>query len=150
MDISNLTRETLVLTWAETEQYVKLLCQELKPEDYEKGVIAVTRGGLVPTAMLSHLISIPIIETICLKSYENREQSKFEVLRWPMEYTSSKGWLVLDDIADTGQSFEHIRQLLPEATYVSVVTKPKAESVVDQQALIVSQDTWVVFPWEKD
>jgi hypoxanthine phosphoribosyltransferase len=142
---------TLDLTWTDVEKYVHQMSQVLDPKSYENGIMTVTRGGLVPTAMLTHLLPVRRIETICLRSYGDREQTTFEMLNVPnLNTMGGTGWLVLDDIADTGKSFRYIKSWLPSAAFCSLVMKPMADNVVDEYALKVEQDTWVVFPWEKD
>jgi len=59
------------------------------------------------------------------------------------------GWLVVDDLSDTGSTFRILRQHLPKAHYACVYVKPDARPVVDTYVVEVSQDTWIDFPWER-
>ena len=58
------------------------------------------------------------------------------------------GWLVIDDLVDTGGTFRIARDLMPHAHYAAIYAKPKGEPTVDTFTMEVSQDTWIHFPWD--
>ena len=62
---------------------------------------------------------------------------------------AGQGWLLIDDIADTGDTLKAARKILPRAHFATVYAKPAGEGLVDSVLHVVSQDTWVEFPWEK-
>ena len=59
-----------------------------------------------------------------------------------------KGVLVVDDLTDTGKTFQAVRQILPNAHYATVYIKPQGKPLVDNYVTEVSQDTWIYFPWD--
>lgn len=87
-------------------------------------VIAVTRGGMVPACLVARELDIRVIDTISVKSYDHQSQSRAEVLKLPEGAGSGKNCLIVDDLSDTGNTFKAIRQILPDATYACLHTKP--------------------------
>ena len=71
-----------------------------------------------------------------------------EILK-PLDITG-KGWLLVDDLVDTGQTAKKVRDMLPEAHFATVYAKPKGRPLVDTFITEVSQDTWILFPWDAE
>jgi len=57
---------------------------------------------------------------------------------------------VIDDLVDTGQTGRILRGLLPKAHFATVYAKPEGRPVVDTFVTEVSQDTWILFPWDME
>ena len=113
-----------------------------------EGLVAVTRGGMVPAAVVARELEIRLIETICLASYDDRNQGTLEVLK--SVPGDGQGWLIIDDLVDTGQTAQAVRDLLPKAHFASVYAKPAGRPLVDTFITEVSQDTWILFPWDTE
>ena len=110
------------------------------------GIIAVTRGGLVPAAVVARELDIRLIDTLCVASYDEREQGEVKVLKTvPGDGT---GWLVIDDLVDTGKTARIVRDRLPRAHFATIYAKPAGRPLVDTFITEVSQDTWILFPWD--
>ena len=60
-----------------------------------------------------------------------------------------KGWLVIDDLADTGETLAAVRILFPQARFAALYAKPRGKPQVDVYVTEVEQSLWLVFPWEK-
>ncbi|MBL9029659.1 MAG: xanthine phosphoribosyltransferase [Caedimonas sp.] len=141
------------VSWVDFHRDTKVLAESLRFKEspsYE-GIIAVTRGGLVPSSIVAHELGIRLIDTICVSSYDNAEsQSKVQILKSPDGATkeNGKGLIVLDDLVDSGRTLQVIREMLPKAYFAAVYAKPAGQSAVDAFGASVSQDTWIVFPWE--
>ena len=58
-----------------------------------------------------------------------------------------EGWLIIDDLVDTGETGKMLRQMMPKAHFATVYAKPSGRPVVDTFITEVSQDTWIFFPW---
>ncbi len=116
-----------------------------KSEDFTT-LVAVTRGGMVPTLFLALELGIRHIETLCLASYEDKTQGELNVLK-KIE-GKGKGCVIVDDLVDTGKTARFIREHYPEALFVTVYAKPKGEPFVDHYIKKVEQETWIRFPWD--
>ena len=63
---------------------------------------------------------------------------------------NGEGWLIVDDLVDTGETIKAIRSSLPNAHYATVYAKPSGREQVDTFITEVSQDTWIYFPWDME
>ncbi|MGD9650175.1 MAG: xanthine phosphoribosyltransferase [Dongiaceae bacterium] len=145
--------KTFPVSWDDIQRDSRALAWRIgeKQQNGEpwKGIIAVTRGGLVPAAIVSRVLHIRVIDTICLESYDrSRAQSNVEVLK-KIEHDGA-GWLVIDDLVDTGATGRTVRQMLPKAYFATIYAKPAGRPTVDTFVTEVGQDTWILFPWEED
>ncbi len=115
-----------------------------------KTVVAVTRGGMVPSMIIARELDIRVVETISVKSYDHQVQSDANILKFPSEnyVGDGKDILIIDDLVDTGKTFHTIRNHYPKAHYAAVYAKPKGKEVIDTFITEVSQDTWIFFPWD--
>ncbi len=116
------------------------------------GLVAITRGGLVPAMILARALDIRKIETLSISSYDNRRQGDGVVLKSPEAAlsTGGAGWLVVDDLADSGATVRLARKLLPKAFFAAVYAKPQGASSLDLFAEEIEQSVWVVFPWDSE
>lgn len=116
--------------------------------------IAITRGGLVPAAIVARELGIRVIDTISVASYAHTQQGELKVLKSVSPETlklgggTGKGLLIVDDLVDTGKTARLVRDLLPDAHFATVYAKPMGRPLVDTFITEVSQDTWIFFPWD--
>ncbi len=115
-------------------------------------IVCITRGGLVPAAVISRELGIRVIETVSVASYHDyTAQGDLRVLK---DITPSllenggEGVLIVDDLTDTGKTAAVVRAMLPKAHFATVYAKPKGRPLVDSFVTEVSQDTWIYFPWD--
>ncbi|MBN9070812.1 MAG: xanthine phosphoribosyltransferase [Rhizobiales bacterium] len=117
-----------------------------------RAIVCITRGGLVPAAIISRELGIRMIETVCVASYhEYTEQGQLAVLKEvsaPLLEDDGEGVLIVDDLTDTGKTAAIVRAMMPRAHFATVYAKPKGRPLVDTFVTEVSQDTWIYFPWD--
>jgi len=118
-------------------------------------VVAITRGGLVPAAIVARELNIRIVESVSVKSYDHQNQGEIRVLKPISEELrgaagSGQRILIVDDLVDTGATARVVRDMLPGAHFATVYAKPKGRDMVDTFITEVSQDTWIFFPWDLD
>ena len=139
------------VSWEEFHKDTKVLSEKIKVlnEDW-KGILSVTRGGLVPAGIMASELKIKAIETISISSYENKERAELHILKHPdiNLVQNGKGWLVIDDLVDKGETAKEIKKLLPKAIIATVYAKPSGKADADIYAKDLEQSTWIVFPWE--
>lgn len=140
--------KTFPVTWDQLHRDCRILASRLTSHPWH-GIIAITRGGLIPAAIIATELNIRVIDTLCISSYKSDVQDVLEVLK-SISLARSKNWLLIDDLVDSGQTARVARDLLPEAYFVTLYAKPNGKEMVDTFIAEVSQDTWVVFPWEAD
>ena len=103
------------VSWEELHRTSKALAWRLLENGPFKGIVAVTRGGLVPAAIVARELEIRLIETACIASYDNRDQGSLQVVKAAPEAGDGEGWLIVDDLVDTGETAKALRAMLPYA-----------------------------------
>ena len=137
------------VSWQELHRDAKALAWRLLELGPWVGIVAITRGGLVPAAIVARELEIRVIETVGVATYEHMVQGEPKILKSP-QAEDGKGWLIVDDLVDTGATAKIVRRLLPEAHFATVYAKPAGRPLVDSYVTEVSQDTWINFPWDTE
>lgn len=141
--------KTYPITWDQLHRDSRALAWRLLDMNFFKGIVTVTRGGLVPAAIIARELDIRLVDTICVSSYDwQDQQGEIEVLKSMTE--DDEGWLLIDDLVDTGRTAKVVRELLPKAHFATVYAKPAGRPLVDTFITEVSQDTWILFPWDSE
>jgi xanthine phosphoribosyltransferase len=134
------------VTWDELHRHARALAWRLVELGPWKSIVAVTRGGLVPAAIVARELDLRLIDTVCIASYDDRSQGGLTILkRVPGD---GEGMLIIDDLVDTGITAKAVREMLPKAHFATIYAKPAGRPLVDTYVTEVSQDTWILFPWD--
>jgi adenine/guanine phosphoribosyltransferase-like PRPP-binding protein len=102
----------------------------------------------VPAAVVARELDIRLVDTVCIASYEDRAQGHLSILKG-IEGDGT-GLLIVDDLVDTGLTAQAVRKMLPKAHFATVYAKPAGRPLVDTYVTEVSQDTWILFPWDAE
>lgn len=142
------------VSWDQMHRDARALAWRLAGQGEWKAIVSVTRGGLVPAAIVARELGVRIIETICVASYDYKDQGEMSVLKAVAAEVANigegegQGVLIVDDLVDTGKTGRVVRELLPKAHFATVYAKPAGCEVVDTFITEVSQDTWIYLPWD--
>jgi xanthine phosphoribosyltransferase len=148
-------QDEIVISWAELHRDARYLSRVLHEMGEWKGIIAITRGGLVPAALVARELDIRLIDTVCVVSYGAAEGGQAEQhqgeLQWLKEVPGDgDGWLLIDDLVDTGRTAKAVRERLPKAHFATLYAKPQGRPVVDTFVKEFKQEKWIYFPWDID
>ncbi len=128
-------QRTFPVSWEELHRHSKALAWRLVPLGPWTGIVA-------------RELEVRLIDTVCIASYDEQDQGRIEVLkRVPGD---GAGWLIIDDLVDTGKTAQAVRDMLPGAHFATVYAKPAGRPLVDTFITEVSQDTWILFPWDTE
>ena len=141
------------VSWDQFHRDARALAWRLSGSGPFSALVCITRGGLVPAAIVARELGIRLIETVCIASYHDYEtQGALEVIKGVSpavtDLGDGKGVLVVDDLVDTGKTAQMVRDILPAAHVATVYAKPLGRPLVDTFVTEVSQDTWIYFPWD--
>ena len=148
--MSDQTNKAFPVSWEELHRTSKALAWRLLELGPFEGLVAVTRGGLVPAAIVARELEIRLIDTSCMASYNGQERGQVEILKTTSLAGDGAGWLIVDDLVDTGETYKSLRALVPQAHFATVYAKPAGRPLVDTFVTEVSQDTWIFFPWDME
>ena len=144
------------VSWDEFHRDARALAWRLSGAGPFEAIVAVTRGGLVPAAIVARELGIRLIETVCVASYSHQTQGELKLLKGvageivKLGGGDGKGVLIVDDLVDTGKTAKIVRDILPKAHFATVFAKPMGRPMVDTFITEVSQDTWILFPWDTE
>jgi len=142
------------VSWDQFHRDSRALAWRLSGAGPFDSIVCVTRGGLVPAAIVARELSIRVIETVCVASYDHTRQADLKILKDVAASVIDHGGgdgvgvLIVDDLVDTGQTAKVVRGILPRAHFATVYAKPMGRPMVDTFITEVSQDTWIYFPWD--
>ena len=141
------------VSWDQFHRNARALAWRLAGSGPFDALVAITRGGLVPAAIVARELDVRVIETVSIASYHDyKTQGGLRVLK-PIapevaRLDASGRILIVDDLVDTGATAKVVREMLPKAHFATVYAKPLGRPLVDTFITEVSQDTWIYFPWD--
>jgi xanthine phosphoribosyltransferase len=136
------------VSWEQLHRDAKALAWRLAESGPFQGIVAITRGGLVPAHIIARELDIRVIDTVCISTYDDQTQRQAKILK--SADGDGTGWLIVDDLVDTGGTGRIVREMLPKAHFATVYAKPAGRPMVDTFITEVSQDTWILFPWDTE
>jgi xanthine phosphoribosyltransferase len=145
--------DEIIISWVELHRDARTLSAMLHEKGPWKGIVAVTRGGLVPAALVARELDIRLVDTICVSSYDaasagGAAQSQGEVKVLKGVAGDGAGYLLIDDLVDTGKTAQIVRQQLPKAFFATLYAKPAGRPIIDLCIKEFKQSKWIHFPWD--
>src|SRR5438552_14341372 len=105
------------VSWDQFHRDARALAWRLAAAGPFTAIVAITRGGLVPAAIVARELNVRLIETVCVESYRDyTKQGELQVLKGvtaSIVELRGKGVLIVDDLVDTGKTAKVVRELLP-------------------------------------
>ncbi|HJZ31432.1 MAG TPA: xanthine phosphoribosyltransferase [Hyphomicrobiaceae bacterium] len=150
-------RKSFPVSWDQFHRDARALAWRLADKGPFEAIVAITRGGLVPAAIVARELDLRVVETVSVASYHTYSKQGEIVILKPIAPAilglgngRGKGVLLIDDLTDTGKTAKLVREALPEAHFATVYAKPQGAPMCHTFITEVSQDTWIYFPWDLD
>jgi len=148
-------REYVSPTWDEIYEMLLSLATRIKESGFHPDlIVGVSRGGWVPGRIFSDLLSNAHTANVKIEFYVGiGETTRRPVVTQPIsEDIARKNILVVDDVADTGESLlvalEHVRARgAGQIRTVTIYYKPHSRFKPDFFAETTPE--WIIFPWER-
>ena len=138
------------VTWDQLHRDARALAWRLIGAGPFAGIVAITRGGLIPAAIVARELECRLIESVSIATYDEENRGTPVVTKPPVAAGDGTGFLIIDDLVDTGATARVVREMLPKAHFACVYAKPAGRELVDTFITEVSQDTWILFPWDTE
>ncbi|MBI4293396.1 MAG: xanthine phosphoribosyltransferase [Betaproteobacteria bacterium] len=143
----------IVISWPELHRDSRFLSHELLSKGPWKGIIAVTRGGLIPAALVARELDIRLVDTVCVTSYDAGTAGQAAQVQGDVQVLKGvpgdgEGFLLIDDLVDTGGTARVVRKLIPKAYFATLYAKPAGKEFVDTCVKEFKQNKWIHFPWD--
>ena len=147
-------QKSFPVSWDQFHRDARALAWRLSSVGKFRALVAITRGGLVPAAVVARELGIRVIETVGVASYDYDKQGEVSVVKSVSSFVigddQGAGVLIVDDLVDTGKTAKVVRDMLPKAHFAAVYAKPQGRPLVDTFVTEVSQDTWIYLPWDME
>ena len=140
--------------WEEMRKDVNVLCREVLLDKFDPEVIiGLSRGGLTPGVMMSHYLNKPFKSVkAALRDFPDWEEY--------LPKKTDKRVLIVDDICDSGETFQKISDHINSRREKSTQTDIRFASLwwnnevefephyYAQECAKDSENIWIHFPWE--
>lgn len=143
---------SLDVTWADFEGMIDELCSKI-PQGKYSAILALACGGLVPAYYIAKKLNINVVETVCMKSYDEKRKQSSRVVKHEHPRISKnfnlpiRDLLCVDDIVDSGKTIQMLRETMPNL-HVATLFK-KTGCPITPSYFVQETDQWVVLPWER-
>jgi len=144
------------ISWEEVQTACKNIAEQAKV--YEPDcIVAISRGGFIPARLVAEHLNIKHIYSIGLSSYnKDNTQESLSLYQSPFADIISnkhKFALVVDEIADSGNTLKYLSNVWRQYTTVSCIFSAmfvKQHSVLDPSIYYkkINNKNWLIFPWE--
>lgn len=157
--------------WISIERWCNRIALDILKTDWRPDyIVGITRGGLIPATIISHLMDTKM-HTLDVRlrggdgSCESNLWMSEDAFGYDME--QPKKILIVDDINDTGATFAWIKKdwqssCLPDdakwdevwhnnVKFATVINNLASKEWVDWTAMDINKEenpSWIVFPWE--
>lgn len=157
---ADVSEKQLKLSWDEVQLMSEYLAKKVKDDFKPDVVISIASGGLVPGKILKEMLEVKIMGVISAHYYDKTVRRKECVVEKSLSgfvpKNSDHNILVVDDIVETGVTFQEVLKVLPELLghgnwkikTATLFVKPQSKFVPDYYVMNASE--WVVFPWETE
>ena len=141
-----------VLTWDDISKDCAKLAEKIKHLQFTS-VIGLGRGGLIPATILANTLDIQKVYNIGCCSYKNmlRHETLLVYQYVPKDIAIGNGLvLIVDDLVDSGKTFKELADnfTLCKFRTATLYVKSKTEFYPDYYVETVSNDDWLILPWE--
>jgi xanthine phosphoribosyltransferase len=138
------------VTWDQLHRDARALAWRLIDKGPFEGIVAVTRGGLIPAAIIARELDCRLVESVSVVTYDEEDRGVPVVTKPAAAAGDGTGFVIIDDLVDTGITARTVRALMPRAHFATVYAKPAGRPLVDTFITEVSQNTWILFPWDTE
>jgi uncharacterized protein len=148
------TVEYEVPTWSQIYELLLSLAEKIRSAAFSVDVVvAVARGGLVPARVLADLLEVDVLATLQIQHYIGVAQTKTAatIEQALSSHVEGKRVLLVDDIADTGESLKLAQSTLKAkgAAEIRIATLyHKPQSTLKPDYYTKQTSNWVIFPWD--
>ena len=148
--------DKIKLTWDDVDFIANMVAESISKKNIKfDTIVALGRGGLIPGAILSYKLDIKNLQNLGINT--RQEDGQYVETLIYQRPTITGNVLVVDDINDSGKTFEAVNSLIKseypdigELLYCSLTTRYNTnfnENTISGK--IINTSDWLVFPWDK-
>jgi hypothetical protein len=144
----------LLLTWDEVQKLSEKVSDKIKKSGFKPDlIVAVSRGGFDPARIISDQLDIRRLACVQVSYYVgvNMTSDEPKVIHPLNVDVSNFRVLVIDDVADSGESLKLIKKYVNSYNPILVKTATlhyKPWSIYRPDYFAEEVEDWIVYPWE--
>jgi hypoxanthine phosphoribosyltransferase len=149
------SREYVAPSWDKIYEMIMDVALKIRASGFKPDlIVGVSRGGWAPGRILSDLLENPHTANVKIEFYVGIQKTdRKPVVTQPIsEDIVEKNVLVVDDVADTGESMkvalDHVREK-GAGKIMTVTVYYKPHSCYKPDFFADSTSNWIIFPWER-
>jgi hypoxanthine phosphoribosyltransferase len=147
------------ISWSEVHNIVEEFVNKFSLLKKDVEIFGIARGGWIPAQLVAYKLDVPRVYSIGLSTYKddiiNGNFCKPIMYQGVAGNFIKKHILLIDDIADTGKSFEHVIKYIDTfvgcefITTFTLFSKTRSSVMPVYYGRVVADDEWIVFPWDR-
>ncbi len=143
-----------IVSWDEAYRLAKILARKIKSSGFKPDlVIGIARGGLVPSRILCDFLLQKDLASIKVEHWGIAETLGKAKIKFPLSIDiSGKKILIVDDVADTGDTYsvtvDYVNSLNPaEVRTAALQYKTCSTFIPDYWSEKQDEWKWIIYPW---
>ena len=132
----------------------RTIARRVQDKDNISHVVGLARGGLIPATIISYALDAPLLN-YGISSYKGSEKTDSFHINQALNLVDlprNSNLLIVDDICDTSDTMKYVTNKISLAgikySTACICTKRKHTKWLDYYGVVVSDNKWIVFPWE--
>lgn len=148
--------DRLTVTWDDVQTLCDRLADQLAGQPFE-GLLAVTRGGLIPAGLLAYRLNLRDILVAAMQFYDDNgaRAAQPTFLQFPAApLLCGRRILVVDEVWDSGRTITAVCDRVRDAGGAPVTAvlhhKPQRSEMPGRPDFMAQEtNDWIVYPWTK-
>lgn len=144
-----------LVSWSQFYGLARRLALKIRVAGFQPdGIVAIARGGYVPARVLADYLDVMNLTSLRIEHYRGIQRSEEARVRDPLSADlMGRRVLVVDDVSDTGKTFQvavdHIQERTSPAELRTAALHHKVVSsfVPDFYAMKIRKWRWITYPW---
>jgi len=144
-------------TYTNIRKYVKNIAKQVKKGKWQPElIVGLTRGGLVPAVMLSHILDCKM-QALNWSTRDHVENCSDAATA--EDAVNGIKILIVDDICDSGKTFRTLKDDWGSSVrdgiawhdsvrFATIDYKDSGDFPVDYKVNSIDDDNWIIYPWE--
>lgn len=144
------------VSWSQVDRLVRGVAAAIRASGFQPDlVVAIARGGFVPARLLCDWLGVMELSSFRIEHYRGQQAGGSARVRQPLAVdVGGRRVLVVDDLSDTGETFEAAVRHLAERGAADVRTaalhhKAQSRFEPDYYARCVRKWRWMSYPWAR-
>ena len=144
------------ISWRQVDQLLRTVAEAIRAARFQPElIVAIARGGFVPARLLCDQLGVMELASFRIEHYQGQQREARARVRHPLNVElGGRRVLVVDDLSDTGETFEVAMQHIlergaSEARSAALHYKLGSKVEPDFYAKRVRQWRWLSYPWAR-